>query len=184
MTSIFNINDIDFLADLTPNMIKIPSHEIGNFQLIDSAIHNFNKTIISTGASKWEEVLKITKLNKKKIVLMHCVSTYPCPLDQINLKRILKLKELVSNVGYSGHLQGIEDSIAAICLGAIFIEKHFTIDPSLPGRDNKFAITPEQLKQLSDFKEKYIKMSLDHGLDLQDSEKDTYENYRGRWSNE
>ena len=103
--------------------------------------------------------------------------------DKINLKRIIKLKEL-TNVGYSGHLQGIEDSVAAICLGAVFVEKHFTIDASLPGRDNKFAITPKQLNELSDFREKYIKMTIDHGLDLQDSERDTYDNYRGRWSKE
>ena len=180
LTSIFNINDIDFLSSLIPSMIKIPSHEIGNFNLVRSVVDRFNKIIISTGASKWQEVLKIAnELNKQKIIFMHCVSTYPCPFDKINLKRIIKLKEL-TNVGYSGHLQGIEDSVAAICLGAVFVEKHFTIDTSLPGRDNKFAITPKQLNELSDFREKYIKMTIDHGLDLQDSERDTYDNYRGR----
>ena len=69
-------------------------------------------------------------------------------------------------------------------MGAKFIEKHFTIDPNLPGRDNKFAITPNQLKDLCDYKNDYIKMLINKGLDLQDSELDTFNNYRGRWSNE
>ena len=95
--------------------IKRKIYLIGNFNLIRSAVDRFNKIIISTGASKWQEVLKIAnELNKQKIIFMHCVSTYPCPFDKINLKRIIKLKEL-TNVGYSGHLQGIEDSVAAIC---------------------------------------------------------------------
>ena len=69
LTSIFNINDIDFLSTLIPDMIKIPSHEIGNFILVKSVVDKFNKIIISTGASKWQEVLKIAnELNKKKII--------------------------------------------------------------------------------------------------------------------
>ena len=82
LTSIFNIDDIDFLSALNPFMIKIPSHEIGNFNLVKSAVDRFDKIIISTGASKWQEVLKIAnELNKQKIIFMHCVSTYPCPFE-------------------------------------------------------------------------------------------------------
>ena len=62
------------------------------------------------------------------------------------------------------------------------IEKHFTIDNDLPGRDNKFAILPENLKSLVNFRDKYYEMNRDLGLDLQDCEMDTFKNYRGRWS--
>ena len=182
LTSIFNINDIDFLSSLIPSMIKIPSHEIGNFNLIRSVVDKFNKIIISTGASKWQEVLKIAnELNKQKIIFMHCVSTYPCPFDKINLKRIIKLKEL-TNVGYSGHLQGIEDSVAAICLGAVFVEKHFTIDSSLPGRDNKFAILPSQFLQLKKNIDRYYLMFQKKNEFFISQEKEIRNIYTGRWS--
>ena len=65
--------------------------------------------------------------------------------------------------------------------GAIFIEKHFTIDNNLPGRDNKFAILPTEFKKLSDTRDKFQQMTIDKGLNLQKSEMDIFDNYRGRW---
>ena len=113
---------------------------------------------------------------------MHCVSAYPCNLENINFPRLEKLKELSSEVGYSGHYSGIDDALAAMTLGATYIEKHFTINNDLPGRDNKFAILPSSLNLISKFRDNLFKMSIDKGLDLQDCEKDIFNNYRGRWS--
>jgi sialic acid synthase SpsE len=93
-----------------------------------------------------------------------------------------ELKKLVPNVGYSGHYVGIDDAIAAICRGATFIEKHFTIDQDLPGRDNKFSILPNDLHHIAKFRDIYELMNIDRGLDLQKCEMDIYNNYRGRWS--
>ena len=183
LTSVFNVNDLEFLSGLGMDMIKIPSHEVHNLELIQAAADAFEIVLISTGAAKWEEVLKIQEtVTANKLVYMHCVSTYPCPSEQINLPRMDELKKLNDTVGYSGHYSGIDDAIAAICHGATVVEKHFTIDQKLPGRDNKFAILPEQMKALTDFRDNYEKMNLDLGLDLQKSEMDTYHNYRGRWS--
>jgi len=183
MTSIFDIGDLDFLNSLNMNIIKIPSHEVYNLELIMAVAEKFDTIIISTGAAKWDEVVKISeKVNPEKIVLLHCVSTYPCPMDNINFPRMEKLKEYSKTIGYSGHYSGIDDAIIAICKGASFVEKHFTIDQNLPGRDNKFAILPEQMRAISDFRDDYKKMYKDLGLDLQESEMDTYQNYRGRWS--
>ena len=163
--------------------IKIPSHEINNIKLIKETEKYFEKILVSTGAAKWDEIKKIfTEIKKEKIIPMHCVSSYPCDIEKINMKRLLALKELSNTVGYSGHLSGIEDSILAITYGATYIEKHFTIDNDLPGRDNKFAILPNTLKSLVDFRNKYNQMNIDLGLDLQECEMDTYKNYRGRWS--
>ena len=67
-------------------------------------------------------------------------------------------------------------------MGAEYIEKHFTINKKLPGRDNKFAILPDDLKSISFFRYQYLKMSDFKGLDLQKSEYDIFNNYRGRWS--
>ena len=112
---------------------------------------------------------------------MHCVSAYPCGADKINLPKFKFLQSLSPRVGYSGHYQGSADAIAAISLGATVIEKHLTIDHDLPGRDNKFALLPEQFKEISDFNNLFPEMNADRGLGLQECE----ENYRtfqkGRW---
>ena len=183
LTSIFNKKDISFLKNIGLNKIKIPSHEVHNFDLINLCIENFEEIIISTGASKWEEIIKLERIeDKEKIVLLHCVSSYPCEFENINLPRIINLKEISKKVGYSGHLVGIEDAIASISMGIDYVEKHFTIDNNLSGRDNKFAILPDQLKVLSEYINNYQLMSKYKGKDLQKCELDTYNNYRGRWS--
>ena len=183
LTSIFNRDDIEFLSEICPEIIKIPSHEIYNIELISLVLEKFNKVLISTGAARWDEIIKIKQsFDTKKIIFMHCVSSYPCDPSKINLPRMEALKKLSQEIGYSGHYEGIEDSLAAICCGAKYIEKHFTIDKNLPGRDNKFAILPDELLALSDFRDLFNQMKIDKGLDLQDCELDTFNNYRGRWS--
>ncbi len=183
LSSVFSIKDLYLLRKINVNEIKIPSHEIHNIKLIIEASKRFKRVYISTGASKWREVLKIKReISKKNLVLMHCVSAYPCNIDKINLPRLNKLKKLNYEIGYSGHYQGIDDAIAAICNGAKFVEKHFTVNNKLPGRDNKFAILPNELKNLSNFRNNYQKMIIDRGLNLQKCEMDIYKKYRGRWS--
>ena len=98
------------------------------------------------------------------------------------MPRLEKLNEICNSVGYSGHLPGIDDALYAMCSGAEYIEKHFTIDNELPGRDNKFAILPNDMKKLDNFRNLFEKMKIDSGLDLRECELDTYNNYRGRWS--
>ena len=183
-TSIFNIDDLSFLKKINKNIIKIPSHEIYNIELISNCIKNFNKVLISAGASKWNEIKKISKIKnfKKKSILMHCVSSYPCEPKNLNFNKINFLKLLSPTFGYSGHFNGIEDAIVAISNGATFVEKHFTINKKLPGRDNKFAILPKDLKKLSNFRDFYSSGSVFKGLDIQNCELDIYKNYRGRWS--
>ncbi len=183
LTSIFNINDVDFLKKLNSKMIKIPSHEIYNKELIKKCLNDFNLTLISTGASKKSEIDDLKKeFNLEKSVFMHCVSSYPCPANKVNLPRLEYVKKFTRNYGYSGHFEGIDDAIAAICHGATYIEKHFTIDKDLEGRDNKFALLPEDFVNLSSFRNNYEQMQINQGIDLQESEQDTYNNYRGRWS--
>ena len=182
LTSIFNINDLNFLSKISPWMIKIPSHEIYNTKLISSCLKKFNKVLISTGAAKWNEIKKISRMAyKNKIIFMHCVSAYPCNPENVNFPRMEKIKKLSKEIGYSGHFPGIDDAIIAFCNGATYVEKHFTIDKNLPGRDNKFAILPEDLRNISIFKNNFEKMKVNRGLDLQKCETDIYKNYRGRW---
>jgi N,N'-diacetyllegionaminate synthase len=184
MTSVFNKNDLPMLERLNMDIIKIPSHEVHNIELIQEAAKLFDTIIVSTGASKWDEVINIVeKVEKRQLILMHCVSTYPCPFNQANFPRIDFLRESFDvSVGYSGHCEGIEDGIAAVSKGVDFVEKHFTTDQNLPGRDNKFAILPEQMKNLSQFRDHFLEMKIDLGKNLQECEMDTFQNYRGRWS--
>ena len=184
LTSVFNINDIPFLKKLNRDCIKIPSHEVYNLKLINEAIKNFNVVLVSAGAAKWSEIIKITKLKnyKKKVILMHCVSSYPLDIKNINFPKFHELKKISKSVGYSGHFNGIEDAILAVSLGASYIEKHFTINRKLPGRDNKFAILPSQLNQINEYKNKCDFMNIDQGKNLQKCELDIFNNYRGRWS--
>jgi len=184
LTSVFNINDLSFLKKLEKKFIKIPSHEIYNLNLIKECLKSFNKVFISAGAARWSEILKITKLKnfKKKVILMHCVSAYPCNYDNLNFFKFDMLKKLTDQVGYSGHHSSIDDAVLAISKGATLVEKHFTINKKLKGRDNKFAISKASLKKLSNFRDNFYKMVQSKGLNVQKCEMDIYKNYRGRWS--
>ena len=185
LTSIFNITDLDFLTKLNSKMIKVPSHEIYNIELIKKCVENFDLTLISTGASYKKEIENISNnIFLEKAIFMHCVSSYPCPANQVNLPRLEYMRNFTKQIGYSGHFHGIDDAIAAICCGATYIEKHFTIDNNLDGRDNKFALLPKDLNKLNLFRKNFCQMNINLGKDLQECEKDTYQNYRGRWSNE
>tara|TARA_B100001013_G_scaffold343323_1_gene270818 strand:+ start:391 stop:1191 length:801 start_codon:yes stop_codon:yes gene_type:complete len=182
LTTIFNKVDLNFLSKINPEMIKIGSPEVYNIDLIKNCLPKFDKIIISTGAAKWNEIEQIAKIgNNKKMVILHCVSSYPCNAENINFPRMEKLKKYFSEIGYSGHFPGIDDAITALCYGAKYVEKHFTIDQNLPGRDNKFAIMPTDLNRLYNFRNNLLKMTIDRGLDLQDCEIDIFKNVRGRW---
>jgi len=183
LTSIFNIDDAVWLSEVSKSVIKIPSHEVYNKDLIEKLDGAFDVIFISTGAAKWSEVKGIPALIKKsKLSLFHCVSAYPCLAENVNLPRIAELKIINDSVGYSGHFFGIDDAIASVSYGVDYIEKHFTIDRELPGRDNQFAILPSQMKTLTEFCKNSSDMNLDRGLDLQSYEQDIVDNYRGRWS--
>ena len=95
---------------------------------------------------------------------------------------MIRLKDLGLDVGYSDHIQGVESAKVAIGEGAEVIEKHFTIDNDLPGRDNKFAILPHQMKDLTDYIKIREDMFISHGDGFQLFEEDSRKNYAGRFN--
>jgi sialic acid synthase SpsE len=149
LSSVFSIPDAELLNEIGCDIVKIPSFESRNEDLIKYCNEHFSTIILSGGTSTFEEIKRsIGLIDKSEIFLMHCVSVYPGSYNEANIPKMNKYKTICNNVGLSDHIEGVESSKIAIGEGAVIIEKHFTIDRSLPGRDNKFSILPEQLKEL------------------------------------
>ena len=184
LSSVFSIEDAKLLVELGVKKVKIPSFESRNHELIQYCTQNFDLVFMSTGTSTIKEVessLYIDSVTPENLILMHCVSSYPCKPNMANLIKMWTLMNIWPTVGYSDHIEGVESAKVAIGEGAVVIEKHFTIDNNLPGRDNKFAILPHQLKDLSD----YIKMREEmftHQDEVQQSELDSRKHYTGRFN--
>ena len=184
LTSVFSIEDAKKIKKLGLKKIKIPSHEVHNLDLIDFSIKNFKEVLLSAGACTKKEYLNIIKKYQKtkKLVVMHCVSSYPLEAKNVNFPKLYKIKKSFTNFGYSGHFSTIDDCYVPIILGAKYVEKHFTINKNNPGRDNKFAILPRDLKNIYNFRKLFDLMNIDRGLNLQKCEKNIVFQYRGRWN--
>ena len=190
LSSVFSIEDAQLLIDLGCREVKIPSFESRNHKLIKFCSDNFDVIFMSTGTSTFEEIKMSCKCINymTTLYLMHCVSTYPCDPKIANIKRMKSLKDarfdlgIDTFIGYSDHIEGVESAKVAIGEGALVVEKHFTTDNDLPGRDNKFAILPHELKDLSDYIKMREDMFISHGSNYQACESDSRKNYTGRFN--
>jgi len=183
LSSVFSIKDAELLIKLGCNTVKIPSFESRNKDLIKFCNDNFDIIIMSGGTSTFDEIkASVNLISKSDLFLMHCVSVYPGEYFEANLPKMKRLALINDKVGLSDHIQGVESSKIAIGEGAVIIEKHFTIDRDLPGRDNKFSILPDQLKDLSDFIKNRQLMLKDQGVGYNEKENDSRQNYTGRFN--
>ena len=185
LSSVFSIEDAELLVSLGVSEVKIPSFESRNHDLIEYCNLNFDKIFMSTGTSTWDEIKVSAGLfEKNKLVLMHCVSAYPCEPKNANLYKMKALKDanLSESVGYSDHIFGVESAKVALGHNISVVEKHFTIDRNLPGRDNKFAILPDELKELKRFIDLHYNMHIEHGNDFLSIETDSSNKYAGRFN--
>ena len=171
LSSAFALEDAKLLKYLGCKKVKIPSFECTNRELINYCQNNFSEVIISTGTATKDEIdnLKLF-INQEKTIVMHCVSSYPCTSSIANLPRLNYLKENFLRVGYSDHTQGINVACISLNYQVEFIEKHFTINNDLPGRDNKFAILPNEMKNLNEFIDIFSNANKFHGIDFQPEE--------------
>jgi sialic acid synthase SpsE len=182
-SSVSSINDAKMLLKTQNRYVKIPSMESRNLKLITFCSKKFKKVFLSTGTSKLNEIKKSIKIiPKKKLILLHCVSSYPCDLVNANLPKINLLKKITKDVGFSDHTIGLTASLVSLNFKIKYIEKHFTIDQNLPGRDNKFAILPFELKILSNFIQNWKKTIKNHGNNFLKCEEEVRYKYSGRWS--
>ena len=149
----YDISSAKFLNELDVKLFKIASADLVDIPLHKYIAHTNKPTIISVGMGtlgEIEDVLKIyKKANNPNILLLHCVSNYPCSDKSLNLNVINTLKTTFDiPVGFSDHSEGSEAAILSIALGAKVIEKHFTLNKSLPGPDHKASSTPKEFLSL------------------------------------
>ena len=151
----FDFESLEFLAGLGITIAKVPSGEITNLPYLRKVATLFPEVILSTGMANITEIKDAVKVltdngvSKDKITVLHCNTEYPTPMEDVNLKAMLHIqRELGVPIGYSDHTLGIEVPIAAVALGATVIEKHFTLDKTLPGPDHKASLEPDELKAM------------------------------------
>ncbi len=150
----FELDQLRELMGLEPPFIKIASMDLNNFDLIRAAAETGLSLVISTGFGTLAEIDDAVRCaraaDNDRIVLLHCVSLYPPGDAQVNLRNIPTLAATFGvPVGFSDHTHGIEAPLAAVALGAVFIEKHFTLDKTLPGWDHAISADPAEMRVIA-----------------------------------
>jgi len=155
LSTAFDMDSIDFLHTLNMGLWKVPSGEITNLTYLQKIGSYNEEVILSTGMSTLGEIENALEIlinagtSRDKITILHCNTEYPTPMSDVNLKAMLTIKNAFGiNIGYSDHTLGIEVPIAAVAMGAIVIEKHFTIDRLLPGPDHLASLEPKELTDM------------------------------------
>ena len=148
--SVWDLDSLEFIRDYDISLVKIPSALLTDNELIEACKSLDKKIVLSTGMSTVEEIdLAVDCLDGHDFSLLHCNSTYPAPIEDINLRCISRLKERYEcEVGYSGHEFGLTTTIASICLGATVIERHITLDRTMWGTDQMCSVEPHGLIKL------------------------------------
>jgi len=165
---------VDFIKKFTPPCYKIASACITNDNLLKYHRRWGKPVILSTGMADMpiiEHAIEV--LGKDELIVLHCTSTYPCKVKELNLKGIITLKEKFPGipVGYSGHEVGLSTSLAAAVLGACVIERHITLDRAMWGSDQAASIEPQGFMRLvRDIRTVEAAMG-DGGIRIYDSEK-------------
>ncbi|MEN9948834.1 MAG: hypothetical protein RL106_1657 [Bacteroidota bacterium] len=151
----FDQDSVDMLLQWNPGYIKIPSGEMTNLPFLRFIATKKMPVIMSTGMCSLDEV-KATMdvlisggLKQNDIIVLHCNTEYPTPMEDVNLKAMLQIQsQLGVRIGYSDHTLGVEAPLAAVALGAECIEKHFTLSQDMEGPDHVASLNPEQLKAM------------------------------------
>ena len=188
----WDLDSLEFLMQYDIPYIKIPSAMITNDELLLAARDTDKKVILSTGMSTREEIDHAVVLLKSKVVvepyyekagnfvLLHCNSTYPAPIEELNLRAIKTLKERYNcEVGYSGHEFRLSPSVAATYLGASVIERHITLDRSMWGSDQLSSVEPQGLFKLMSGIRELEQARGDGEIKVTESEKKVRKHLRG-----
>lgn len=153
MSTALDMESADFLEKLNVPAFKVASGDLTNLPFLEYLANKRKPLIVSTGMAtlgEVEEAVDVINLTgNKKIVLLHCVSTYPAELNDVNLRSIYTLKQAFQvPVGFSDHTTSILTPVAAVAVGAAIIEKHFTLSKKLPGPDHRSSFEPNQFGEM------------------------------------
>ncbi|GFI30253.1 MAG: N-acetylneuraminate synthase [Lachnospiraceae bacterium] len=146
----FDLPSIAFLNDIGVPFFKIPSGEITNYPYLAAIGRTHKDVVLSTGMCTVEEIREAIAVLEEngagRMTLLHCNTEYPTPYEDVNLNAMETMRAVFGKeVGYSDHTLGIEVPVAAAALGAVIIEKHFTLDKDMEGPDHKASLEPEEL---------------------------------------
>lgn len=147
----WDLDSLNFLNQYELPFIKIPSAMLTNDELLKAAVNTGKKIILSVGMSTEEEIDNAVEILKysKDFAILHCNSTYPAPIEELNLSAIKTLQEKYNcEVGYSGHEFRLGTTVAAVYLGATIIERHITLDRTMWGTDHMSSVEPQGLIKL------------------------------------
>jgi N,N'-diacetyllegionaminate synthase len=154
LSTAFDFDSMAFLKGKI-DIYKIPSGEITNLPYLRKVADLNLPIVMSTGMSTLEEVqtaldiLMENGVKKQDIIVLHCNTEYPTPMEDVNLKAMITMREKLDvKVGYSDHSLGIEVPVAAVALGAKVVEKHFTLDKTMDGPDHRASLEPRELKDM------------------------------------
>ena len=150
LSTAFDLDSLDYIKSLHLPVLKVPSGELTNLPYLRSVNEVRGKVFLSAGMATLSEIADALNVLKDcDTTVLHCTTEYPCPFDSVNLKAMMAIRQAFNcPVGYSDHTKGIEIPIAAVALGASVIEKHFTLDRSLPGPDHAASIEPTELRKM------------------------------------
>ena len=151
----FDLDSIDLLEELGLPIFKVPSGEITNLPFLSKIASLGKPVILSTGMCNLADVeaairvMLDTGLSRDQLTVLHCNTEYPTPMADVNLKAMTTIGQAFGvKVGYSDHTLGIEVPIAAVAMGAVCIEKHFTLDRTMEGPDHRASLEPAELKAM------------------------------------
>ena len=146
----WDVVSVDFLAKMNHPVIKIASASITDRELLKKVADSGLPVIMSTGMSTIEQIdAAVELLPKDRLMIAHATSSYPCEPDELNLKMIPVLAERYQvPIGYSGHETGLQSTVAAVALGATFVERHVTLDRAMWGSDQAASVEPSGLQRL------------------------------------
>lgn len=155
LSTAFDLESMDLLLDLSIPIFKIPSGEITNLPYLQKIGSLQKPLILSTGMANLAEVAQAVNIllqagtQRHQLTILHCNTEYPTPMQDVNLNAMLTMQQAFkTQVGYSDHTLGIEVPIAAVAMGAVCIEKHFTLSRSMEGPDHAASLEPKELKTM------------------------------------
>ena len=151
----FSVEAVDMLVALGVSRLKLSSGELTHRALVEHAAATQLPLILSTGMGTMDEIIEAVgwvrgaRGDLHDVVVLHCTSAYPAPDSALNLTAIRSMSgDLALEIGYSDHSSGIEASLSAVALGALVIEKHLTLDVTLPGPDHSASLEPVEFAQM------------------------------------